>query len=645
MHQLNPKPAKTAAALPAREGEAKSKTPVDPDRTASVYYEPNTKYIWNLALDGDGRLYVATGDHGQIFRIDKNGQGSLFFKSDEAHLRVLAMDPQGNVIAGSDGSGLVYRITPTGEGFVLYSAAKKEITALAIDKAGNIYAAGVGEKKPSTAGAPQGLAGVAPPVPPAMPLPMTAVTGAMPMQLPPNFPLPGFGAVGSEVYQIAPDGSPRRIWSSREDMVYALGFDQQGRLLAGTGNKGRIFSINSDDEFTDLLKASATQVTAFVPAPNGGLFVSTSNLGKMFLLAGSPDGDGTYQSDVFDAKIFSHWGRAQVRGTGAFDLYARSGNVDNPDRNWSPWTKVDLAKDVPMDVPPARFIQWQVVLHPGASAPRIESVLLNYLPKNVAPVLDDVAVQVGAKFQQLPKPSTENISINVGAGTTPQPRFEISVPAVRDRDSVAVRWSVHDDNDDELVYSLYYRGDNETRWKLLKDKISDKFYSFDAGLLPDGGYTIKVVGSDAPSHSPADALSSQHESSRFEVDSTPPVINDLNAAVEADQLHVTYRATDSFSVVKRAEYSIDAGEWQFVEPVGRLSDSRTENYDFAVPMPTAKPAATELTKSTGTGKQVKGGDGGSEPVLPALSGEHLVVVRVWDRFDNVGTTKVVIRGR
>ena len=64
-----------------------------------------------------------------------------------------------------------------------------------------------------------------------------------------------------------------------------------------------------------------------------------------------------------------------------------------------------------------------------------------------------------------------------------RPRFEAPPPAMRDRDSISVRWAAHDDNDDELVYSVYYRGDNETQWKLLKDKITDKFYSLDAGVV------------------------------------------------------------------------------------------------------------------------------------------------------------------
>jgi len=69
------------------------------------------------------------------------------------------------------------------------------------------------------------------------------------------FPFPGGGASGgSDVYRIAPDGSPTRLWTSHEDIVYALAFDSQGRLLAGTGNRGHIFAVSGLDDFSDLLK-------------------------------------------------------------------------------------------------------------------------------------------------------------------------------------------------------------------------------------------------------------------------------------------------------------------------------------------------------------------------------------------------------
>jgi len=598
-----------------------AKPTLDPSWRSSVCFEPGTKYIWDLALDKAGNLYVATGDHGEIYKVTPRGEHTLFFKSDETHIRVLALDAQGNLIAGTDGSGLVYRISPSGEGFVLYSAPKKEITALALDREGNIYAAGVGEKKPVGGAAP--VIGPSPVINPPAGAPATAgqapgiaVTPTVtPVQMG-VFPFPAVGATGgSDVYRIAPDGSPSRLWSSREDIVYALAFDSGSRLLAGTGNRAHIFAISGPDEFADLLKAPASQVTAFASTPGGGLYAASSNLGKIFVLGPGPEAEGSFESDVFDAKIFSRWGRVEFRGSGNFELLARSGNVDNPDRNWSPWKKVDLGKDAEMAVPASRYAQWKAVLHQGNTKPAVESVTLNYLPKNVAPEIEDVAVQVGTRYQPLPKPTGSPAGADTS--TSPVGHFEVPVPSVHDRDAIGVKWSAHDDNDDELVYSVYYRGDGETRWLLLKDKLTDKAYSFDASLLPDGGYMVKVVASDAPSHSPGEALTAEKVSRRFEVDTTPPRIENLSASVEGSQIHVRFRAEDGFSTIKRAEFSVDAGEWKYVEPVGQLSDAKIADYDFKVALDTGKDATPE----------------------------HVVVVRVYDKYENLGAAKTVLRSK
>lgn len=619
VYKIEHKPGEKSAAAKAdtKSGQVKDegKPALDASWSSSVYFAPGTKYIWDLAFDKAGNLFVATGDHGEIYKVTPKGEHSVFFKSDETHIRVLQFDAQGNLIAGTDGSGLIYRISPAGEGFVLYSAPKKEITALALDREGNIYAAGVGEKRAGSASSagPSSLLLMTAPAPtpanpqigPAQPSPGTVQIGSLSTG--------GGASGGSDVYKIAADGSPSRVWTSHDDIVYALAFDSHGKLLAGTGNRGHVYGINGQDDYSDLLKAPASQITGFAKAPSGALYASSSNLGKVFVLGPGPASDGSYESDVFDAKIFSRWGRVDFRGAGNVDLLARSGNVDNPDRNWSPWKQVDLSKDAGMQVPAARYAQWKVVLHSGSASPSVDTVTLNYLPKNVAPEIDDVSVQIGTRYQPTPKASGITLGGVPGSGAP----FEAPVPSVHDRDAVGVKWTAHDDNDDQLEYSVYYRGDGESRWLLLKDHLSDKAYSFDASLLPDGGYTIRVIASDSPSHSPGESLTASRESRRFEVDTTAPRVENLTAALENGQIRVRFRAEDSFSAVRKAEFSVDAGDWKYVDPVGQLSDAKTESYDFKVPLENAK-------------------DGASD---------HVVVVRVYDKYDNMGAAKTLLHAK
>src|SRR5262249_42699578 len=147
-----------------------------------------------------------------------------------------------------------------------------------------------------------------------------------------------------------------------------------------------------------------------------------------------------------------------------FDVYARSGNVDNPDRNWSSWKRVDIAKELPPEAPAARYVQWKAVLFPNAPASALDSVTLFYLPKNVAPEVDSVVVNVGARVSaaRIANPAESS-------GGEPLPA------TVPDKHSIAVRWKAHDANDDDLLYSVYYRADGETRWKLLRESVENRY--------------------------------------------------------------------------------------------------------------------------------------------------------------------------
>jgi outer membrane protein assembly factor BamB len=604
--------------------------------------EEKPKYLWDVveapgAAGKAGDLYVAAGAPAVVYRLPAGGgKAVVAFKTVDQHIRCLLMGADGRLWAGSDGSGVIYRLEttaagPVGKPFAVYAAPKKEITSLAMDGAGNVYAAGVGTRP--AAGTPSpGL----PPLP---------VTGAVGVTI--TFSQPGSAnsatantliPEGSDIYKIATDGSPEKLLSLKDDVVYALAY-HDGSLLAATGNRGRVYRVDTAvaGQFTDVAHLEAAQGMAFASgatsSASGPVLIATSNSGKVYRMDGKPAANATYMSEVFDAQGFSQWGRLELLPEAAtgFDLFVRSGNVESPLMGWSEWAPV--ANTGAVTVPGGRFAQWKAVLRAGAS---LQSVGLNYLQKNLAPVVDDVVVQPGARVAAS-VPQTQNQTVQVSfpaaAGASPQ----MFVPdansqplqAQKDRTAVTVRWAAHDDNGDDLMFAVWYRGVGEKNWRLLKDKISDRFYSFDASLLPDGRYEAKVVASDAPVHTDAETLTGERVSGEFVVDTTAPVVSDLHlsisplgAVAHPSVIHVTAIASDLTSPIAHAEYSVDAGPWQYVEPANKLSDSRTEQYSFDAPL--------------------SGDYSHEKSCASADNDQHILALRAYDRYENVGTAKASI---
>jgi len=599
---------------------------ITPQGQQSVFFAPGTKYIWDLALGRDGTIFVATGDKGEIFAVTPDGKSKLFYKSDETHVRCLAFDGKGRMLAGTEPNGLVLRVETSKSGeaqaFVVYETAKKEVTALLSDKTGGVFVAAVGEKTPVNPVA------VPPNVPPAPQVPGQVI----PPQIQPAIflPIPSLG--GSEVYHIAADGAPERLWSSREDLVFSLAFSSAGKLLLGTGAKGILYQLEGSGVYSNVAKTFAAQVTALAAAPDGKIFVGSANPAKVFSMGPGTEPDGVFESQVYDARIFSRWGRLTWWGddgatNGQVEFYLRSGNTSNPEKNWSPWAgPYRNPRGEAVDVPAARFVQWKVVFKSSAPGTNISWVSVAYLPKNVAPVIDSIIVQnpgIRAQGMLVVQPGQQPVQpvqlrlppppAMPGVPVFPQPqmiqpqRFDPPPQGFAQRGYQTVVWSARDENDDDLSFTVHYRGEGEKAWKLLKDRVETKFYSWDTTAMPDGAYYLKIIASDVPSNPGEDALTAERESDRFEVDNSPPEVSHLRAESTAGGVRVEFDAQDSASVISRAEYSLDGGEWKLVFPSGRLADALQQSYDFT---------------------------------LAAVSaGEHTIAVRVFDQFENVAASK------
>ncbi|MGP0071288.1 MAG: hypothetical protein ACLPWF_05065 [Bryobacteraceae bacterium] len=595
------------------------------DGKPKLFYDPHQKYIWGMAFAGNGDLFVATGDQGEIHRVTPAGAGSVFFKTEETHARSLAIDAQDNLIVGTEPSGLILRVSPTGQGFVLYQSPKREITAVAVTGDGAIYASGVGNKT--------AVAQAAPPPGPAPSQVLVGVSGAGNARITPVTGGPGPSiAGGSEVYRINPDGSPRKVWSSPQDIVYAIGFDAGGLPLVGTGNRGKIYRLDSDTVSTLLLNAPPTQVTGFGRAPKGGdLFAITGNIGKVFRVGPAFEKQGSFESPVLDAGAFAYWGRISYRGLGKITVSTRSGNRSHPESNWSPWTVLQADSSAAACdscgagravSPSARFLQYKIDLMPAAGQPEPEVSYIEaaYLPKNVAPVVE--AIDITPPNYRFPAPVlslTPSNSITLppigqqkSNGIASIENGGISQTLNYAKGFEGARWLASDENNDSLVYRVEIRGMKESGWKLLKDNVKERYLSWDTSAFPDGEYVLRVTASDSPSNPPDQALTASLVSDPFLIDNTPPqIVNLAGGAAAGNKLEVRWTAHDARSTIDHAEYSVNGGDWALIDPVSRLSDSPEEEYHLLIDRPSA--------------------------------GEQVIAVRVSDEFDNQAVDKVVVK--
>jgi sugar lactone lactonase YvrE len=604
---------------------------VTSDGKAEVFFDPPDKYIWSLALMSDGSLAVGTGDTGKLYRVRAAGakpESSVLIDTNETHIISLAVEKDGNLIAGTDPGGLVLRVSPEGKAFALFDSPLREIHSLALSADGSIYALALSDAAtgPRASSSPQtsqsvsaGAAG-------------GNVTGTVTSVDESGTPTTTFSAqpqtgarsrnelqnARSAVFHIAADGGSDVLWSSPTVTAFAVAASPQGgSVLVGTSDKGRIYSITDDERDTLLVQSSEDQVSSFVVS-NRRIFAASSNQGKLFRFGDAPVAEGSYESPVRDARFVARWGRIWWRGLGQVELQTRSGNTERPDMTWSDWsTPMREPAGGSVASPRARFIQWRAILRSTQASgdARVEDVSLAYLPRNVAPeVLQIQTLPVGIALQsavQIPvDPNIEASGIDpalIGAAVQIPPRRMFQ------RGAVSLQWQAEDRNGDQLEYTVYYRSVGENTFHLLKENLRENFYSTDGAALGDGRYVFKIVASDAPENSLGQALKGERVSEPVDVDSTPPVVRVAGEPqTSADGVvRVRFTVEDASGMIRRADVSVDSGEWRVVFPEDGIADSPRETYALELPL--------------------------------AGAGEHTISLRAIDASGNVNSARIVVR--
>lgn len=614
---------------------------------AEEYFAPHARYIWSLAVAPDGTLYVGTGDQGKVFRVSQAGQGELYYDTGQSHITGLAIDSKGRLLAGTEPNGILYRISAKDKAFVLYDANLPEIRAIVPMPDGTVYAAAMGgsvaKQAQAAAQAAQNNNGTPPVTATTTTITVEAQTTGPgteikpPAASQPAQPVPSSPQVSSAfspvvdtsnvdrsaVYRINPDNTVETLWSSKDENVYdVLALEKQ--ILFSTDEDGRIYGLAPDRRVTLVTQTNEGETTRLLPS-NHSILAATGNMGRILRLGETPGMSGFFEAPVHDAGAPSRWGsvswRADLPAGCSLVFRTRSGNSAKPDRTWSEWSgPLDDPNGSRVTSPNARYIQWKAELGGnGTATPLLNSVTLAYLPQNSPPVIHSINVVTQAVVtSQATKPAVSN---NTGA-------YSVTVTDTGDTSSssvgtptqtltraaqqqITVVWAADDPDGDRLVYNVYFRGEDETQWKLLRADMHENSITFDADVFADGKYYFRVIASDREANPPSSAREAQLMSAPVMIDNTPPVVTMGAVNRFGSSAHVEWVAADAASPLRRCEYSLDAASWVPVEAADGVIDSLREKFTLDL---------THLSP-----------------------GEHLLVVRAADSANNTGVAKVVLR--
>lgn len=546
---------------------------IDSEGKARTFFDSPDHYIWCMAFDKNGNLLAGTGENGKVYKIDSSGEGEVFYDSPETNILSMVWDEfRERFLLGGDGNGLVMALDDDGNASVLFDSPRNEIGDVAVAADGTIFVAAAGSQDVSGSGSNNNINK------------NNHIDGRIKKGL---------------LYRIDPSGATEQMWESESEYLFTLLPEEDGSILVGTGNPGKLVRVSRDGGGTELMTLVESQLLALY-RDGEAIYLCTGNQGAVYRIGPGMSEEGSYESVSRDVINLARWGVLRwwgdnPKGT-SVTFSTRTGNTESVDETWSDWAEIgDGDQEGAIESPDARFLRWKIELSGnGEETPRVDRVRIAYRERNLSPRLVEVTVNKAESgfFDGPSDPRPETLHQILSDGTrvefypstmsdfSPGEATELWTRAIR-----TLRWTAADPNGDDLYYDLYLRGSGEKEWKLLEEDLTMQYYSWDSRSMPDGIYRIKVVARDERSNPVASALSGEGISDPIEVDNTAPQMIKLTASRSGGELQVKGEASDRLSPLLRAEYSLNADQWFPVDPVDEIYDSRDEKFDFTLDTP------------------------------------------------------------
>ena len=548
-------------------------------------------YIWDMQFDNNGTLYVVTGNPARLYSVNvNNGAKKLIFSAvNESHFLSLGINSAGSVYFGSAPNGRLYKMSYKSKKVKIhYDTYENEISCIHIDKKGIVYFGTAtqyrkypGENfkfKDSFTFKEKD----------------TKVKKTLRKIKKKKKPLK------NSVYKLNLDDKIEKIFTMSGISIFSLVTDKNKNLYIGTGDKGVIYKLDRKNTVSRLTRFHENQILRLI-IDKGSLYVGTGNDGSVFKMDLQAKTKGVYTSQVIDCFTKSIWGSISWIGTRPantkISIYTRTGNTDAPDKSWSKWEGPFTVKSGDkIKSPSARYIQYRIIFSSSrlGNTPMIQSVSIPFLKKNRPPRIKSILL---TSYSSLYKPAFSKPS-----------KLKLKPGQMK------ITWFSADDDNDSLIYSVYFKFKNDSTWYLLRNRFYKNTLIFNTSLLPNSRYTFKITASDLPSNTDLTYKTGSKESRSFLVDHSEPLIKNLKVKHSGNKIIISGITKDEWSIITKLKYTLNVKQWRNINPIDDVYDSKTEKFRIVI-------------------------DKKANPFL--VNGKNILIIRAQDKYANWITEKVV----
>ena len=400
------------------------------------------------------------------------------------------------------------------------------------------------------------------------------------------------------IYSIDPDGSVSTIFSSSDKVLYGA-LLHRGRIYVGSGDDGYVYRINPKKLSAELFLKIDEKQAVLMGQQDDKLLIGSGNEGRFYSVGPGLATTGSFTSEVKKLPHNAQFGSLAYlceNSQGAtLGFETRSGFTHFPDESWSPWYACETTTDeycVRSVCPSGRFFQYRVTVTKTeeATAPfSLRQVEVLYRPFNLPPRIESIEIKRPAVAL-----SSNRRELALAASGKSSKGKKGMKPYMR-----SVKWKVKDPNGDKVLSTVFLRLEGEKKWdRLTEEELDGTAIVWETMSIPDGTYRLKVVVADSPHNFENEVRKDTRLSQAFVIDNTSPTVSSLTAIVKKNrQLTINGTARDAASRIINVEYALNGDYYKALEPKDGLFDSSQEDFTATIKLKRGKKARTVAVKA------------------------------------------------